>query len=134
MASPIWGGAYSSLFLGHSAWLIPFVLVGEIRPRAAGREAGRAEFTPPLLVSDLCYSQWKTVPEKALAISGADRFTRRGGTCRLHAMFMNQLSVNLGVSGGIVKHDGLSVSRRHILSQRSKAGCGGHCCFAMFAI
>jgi hypothetical protein len=26
-----------------------------------------------LLVSDLCYSQWKTVPEKALAISGADR-------------------------------------------------------------
>jgi hypothetical protein len=47
MASPIWGGAYSSLFLGHSAWLIPFVLVGEIRPRAAGREAGRAEFTPP---------------------------------------------------------------------------------------
>src|SRR4249920_2930890 len=91
MASPIWGGAYSSLFLGHSAWLIhSFVMVGEICPvRQDGKQ--RAEFTPPLLVSDLCYSQWKTVPEKALAISGADRFTRRGGTCRLHAIFMNQL-------------------------------------------
>ena len=49
-----------------------------------------------LAVSDLCYSQWKTVPEKALAISGADRFPRRGGTCRLHAIFMNQLSVIWG--------------------------------------
>ena len=65
-------------------------------PRAAGREAGRAEFTPPLLVSDLCYSQWKTVPEKALAISGADRFTRRGGTCRLHAIFMNRSRIIWG--------------------------------------
>jgi hypothetical protein len=27
---------------------------------------------PPLLVSDLHYSQWNTVPEKALTISGAD--------------------------------------------------------------
>jgi hypothetical protein len=44
-------------------------------------------------VSDLHYSRWKIVPEKALTISGANRFTRRGSTCRLHAIFMNQLSV-----------------------------------------
>ena len=50
----------------------------------------------PLLVSDLHYSQWKTVPEKALAISGADRFTRRGATCRLHAIFMNLLCIIWG--------------------------------------
>jgi hypothetical protein len=42
MASPIWGGAYSSLFLGHSAWLIPFVMVGEIRPvRQDGKQGER---------------------------------------------------------------------------------------------
>jgi hypothetical protein len=62
-------------------------------PRAAGRKSERTEFTPPLLVSGLHYSQWKTVPEKALAIAGADWFSRRGGTCRLHAIFMNQLSI-----------------------------------------
>jgi hypothetical protein len=38
----------------------------------------------------------KTVPEKALTIAGADRFTRRGDTCRLHAMFMNQSFTNWG--------------------------------------
>ena len=65
-------------------------------PRAAGRESERAEFAPPLLVSDLQYSQWETVLEKALTISGADRFTRRGGTCRLHAIFMNQLCIIWG--------------------------------------
>jgi hypothetical protein len=67
-------------------------MAGEICPVRAAWESERAEFTPPLLVSDLYYSQWKTVPEKALTISGADRFSRRGGTCRLHAIFMNQLS------------------------------------------
>ena len=49
-----------------------------------------------LLVSDLHCSRWKVVPEKALAISGADRFTRRGGTCRLHAIFLNQLCIIWG--------------------------------------
>src|ERR1700738_4475214 len=29
-------------------------------------------------------------------ISGVDRFTRRGGTCRLHAIFMNQLCIIWG--------------------------------------
>ncbi len=33
-------------------------------PRAAGRESEQAEFTPPLLVSDLHYSQWKLVLRK----------------------------------------------------------------------
>jgi len=30
----------------------------------------------------------KMSPEIMLTISGADRFTRRGGTCRLHAIYM----------------------------------------------
>jgi hypothetical protein len=47
-------------------------------------------------MSHLHYSQWKTVPEKALTISGADRSTRRGGACQLHAVFMNQLCINWG--------------------------------------
>jgi hypothetical protein len=34
--------------------------------------------------------------EKALTISGVDRFTGRGSTCRLHAMFMNQLCIIWG--------------------------------------
>jgi len=38
----------------------------------------------------------KTVPEKALTIAGADQFTRRVDTCRLHAMFMNQSCTNWG--------------------------------------
>ena len=43
MASPIWGGAYSSLFLGHSAWLIhSFVMLGEICPvRQDGKQGER---------------------------------------------------------------------------------------------
>jgi hypothetical protein len=34
--------------------------------------------------------------EKAFTISGADRFIRRGGTCRLHAIFMNRLLIMWG--------------------------------------
>ena len=57
-----------------------------------GRSGIRASgIYAPLLVSDPHSSQRKTVPEEVLTISGADRFTRRGGTCRLHAIFMNQL-------------------------------------------
>jgi hypothetical protein len=63
---------------------------------SAGWKSERAEFAPLLLVSDLTYSQLKTVPDKALTIAGADRFTRRGDTCRLHTIFMNQLCLNWG--------------------------------------
>src|SRR5207302_6785727 len=41
--------------------------------------------------------------KEMLAISEADRFSRRVGTCRLHAIFMNQSCVYLGIAGGIVK-------------------------------
>ena len=92
MASPIWGGAYLSLFLGHFCMAHSSVTAGEVCSMdRMGSE--RAEFTP-LLVSDLHYSRWKTVSEKAPTIVGAYRFTRRGGTCRLHAIFMNQSSIN----------------------------------------
>ena len=38
----------------------------------------------------------ENVSEEALMIAGANRFSRRGGTCRLHAIFMNQLRINWG--------------------------------------
>src|SRR4051794_14155747 len=87
------------MFLGHSAWLTPWFMAGEIAPR--GRVG--LKNAPPLIVSDLCFSKGEAVPEKALTMSGADRFSRRGGTCRLHAILVNQLSITWGVLGGIVK-------------------------------
>jgi hypothetical protein len=92
--TPIGAGAYRSL--GHSAWLTPWVMAGENMFRAAheGRESARGAPTPPLLAADPPANELFAVknmsPEKMLAISGADRFSRRGGTCRLHAIFMNQ--------------------------------------------
>jgi hypothetical protein len=47
---------------------------------AAGPEE-RSAFKPPWFMSDLHHSQRKTVSDKALTISRADRFTRRGGIC-----------------------------------------------------
>src|SRR5580693_3225533 len=122
MASPIWGGAYSSLFLGHSAWLIhSLVMAGEICPVRQDGKQGERNLRRPCSYPTCAIRSGKLFLTKALAISGADRFPRRGGTCRLHAIFMNQLP-SFGVSGGIVKHDGLSVSRRHMLSHNAFRG------------
>jgi hypothetical protein len=72
------------------------VMAGEIcSVRQHGNQSER-NLRRPCSCLTLHYSQRKIVPEKALTISGADRFTRRGGTCRLHAIFMNQLSVIWG--------------------------------------
>jgi len=38
-----------------------------------------------------------------LTISGADWFSRRGGTCRLHAIHVNQLRAYMEMAGEIVK-------------------------------
>src|ERR1700738_4363045 len=65
-------------------------------PRAAGRESERAELRRPHSCATCTICSEKNFLEKALTISGVDRFTRRGGTCRLHAMFMNQLCVIWG--------------------------------------
>jgi hypothetical protein len=35
----------------------------------------------------LCIRSGEKIPEEMLPISAADRFSRRGGTCRLHAIF-----------------------------------------------
>lgn len=67
-------------------------MAGEIAPR--GRMG--LKIAPPLIVFDLFFSKGKAFPEKALTMSGADRFSRRGGTCRLHAILMNQLCINWG--------------------------------------
>ena len=63
--------------------------------RVAGRESERAEFRPASLV----YRPALFAVEKMLpfTISGADRSSRRGGTCRLHATFMNQLLTSGGI-------------------------------------
>src|SRR6516165_78225 len=53
----------------------------------------------------------EAVPEKALTTAGTDRLTRRGGTCRLHAILMSQLCINWGYGGKIVKHGRMSRCR-----------------------
>jgi hypothetical protein len=59
-------------------------------PRASGIYAALARVRPaPFAVRNFL--------EKALTISGVGRFTRRGGTCRLHAIFMNQLCIIWGI-------------------------------------
>src|ERR1700738_4253579 len=65
-------------------------------PRAAGRESERAELRRPHSCATCTICSEKNFLEKALTISGVDRFTRRGGTCRLHAIFMNQLCIIWG--------------------------------------
>ena len=75
------------------------VTAGEICPRATGRESKASGVCDALLVYGLHYSQRKTDPENALTIAGADRFIRRGGTCPLHAIFMNQPCIIWGELG-----------------------------------
>jgi hypothetical protein len=91
MASPIWGGAYSSLFLGHSAWLIPFVMVGEIRPVRQDGKQGERNLRRPCSYPTCAIRSGKLFLRKRSRFQGLIGFTRRGGTCRLHAIFMNQL-------------------------------------------
>ena len=75
-----------------------FVTVGEICPHAAGSGSERsAVFTPNRSCPSCPIRCGKTVSEKALTIPGANRFTRRGCTCRLNAIFMNRLYINWGI-------------------------------------
>src|ERR1700737_4542852 len=67
-------------------------------PRAAGSESERAELRRPHSCATCTICSEKNFLEKALTISGVDRFTRPGGTCRLHAIFMNQLCIIWGIS------------------------------------
>ena len=62
----------------------------------------------------------KAVPEKALTIAGADRFTRRGGAHRLHAIYQ-PIGHKLGGTGGIVKHGGMSACPQALQSDHRKA-------------
>jgi hypothetical protein len=39
-----------------------------------------------------------------LTTYGADWFSRRAGSCRLHAIYLNQLRVYMEIAGEIVKH------------------------------
>jgi hypothetical protein len=75
-------------------------------------------------VSDLHYSQLKTVPEEALAISGADRFSCRGGTLPTTRDIYEPIVHHLGVSGGIVKH-GAATMTPHAMAV-GRGGGGGH--------
>ena len=78
------------IIFGPVCMACSLVTAGEICPRATGRGSKASGVCDALLVYGLHYSQRKTDPENALTISGADRFIRRGGTCPLHAIFMNQ--------------------------------------------
>jgi hypothetical protein len=109
MASPIWGGAYSSLFLGHSAWLIhSFVMVGEICPVRQDGKQGERNLRRP------CSYPTCAIRSGKLFLRKRSRFLELIGSLVVavladYAIFMNQLP-SFGVSGGIVKHDGLSVA------------------------
>jgi hypothetical protein len=59
MASPMWGGAYSSLFLGPFRMAHFLVMTRRNLLCAAGCKSERAELTPLLFVPYLTHSQWK---------------------------------------------------------------------------
>jgi hypothetical protein len=72
--------------LGHSAWLSPWQRqVKYVYAAHEGREIRASGI----------YAVEKMLPQKALTIA-VERFIRRGGARRLHAIFMNQLSIILG--------------------------------------
>jgi hypothetical protein len=94
-----WPPRPGALRTRHCFWAILHgSLLGTCRCKFApcDRESERAEFSLPLIVSELHYSKWEAVSEKALTISGADRFTRRVDGSGLHAISMNQLCIIWG--------------------------------------
>src|SRR4029077_2633527 len=96
MVSPIWGGAYSSLlFLCHSAWLIhSLVMAGEICPVRQDGKQGERNLRRPCSYPTCAIRSFLRKRSRFLELSGSPR---RGGTCRLHAIFMNQVSSSGGV-------------------------------------
>jgi hypothetical protein len=84
---------------------------------AAGQQSGRAEVTPLFSCSTFTIRSGKGVPEKALSISGADRFGGRGGYLPTTRDIHEPTVSYLGLSGGIVKHGGMSVRQRHLSNQ-----------------
>ena len=70
-------------------------MAGEICPvRQGGNQSERNLRRPRSCAT--CTFRSEKISSKTLTISGVDRFTRRGGTCRLHAIFMNQLRIIWG--------------------------------------
>ena len=59
---------------------------------------------------------------KAFTISGADRFSRRGGTCRLHAIFMNQSAMIWGYQDELSSMGACRVPKAYI-QLTIEAGC-----------
>jgi hypothetical protein len=96
-------------------------------PTAAGWESELAEFTPLLPVSDLHYSRWKTVSEKPLTIFGANRFTRRGGTCRttrdIYEPIVYQLGYQEELSSTMAWLPAISLSDCSVRSASGYARC-----------
>jgi hypothetical protein len=85
---------------------------------------------PPSLVCDLPLFAVRKFPqiEKALTISGVDRFTRRGGTCRLHAIFMNQLCIIWGYQkelSSTAGHGEKNSTREYVVRSPSVSGPSG---------
>src|ERR1700737_3752528 len=93
-------------------------------PRAAGSESERAELRRPHSCATCTICSEENSLEKALTISGVDRFTRRGGTCRLHAIVMNQLCIIWGYQeelSSTAGHGENNSPRAYVV--RSTSGC-----------
>jgi hypothetical protein len=129
MASSIWSGAYSSLFLGHSASLTPS-LHGSLSGN--GRRICRVRQLENR--SRRCLHRTCSCPtcrtrngkpdlEKALTISEADQFTRRGGHYRLHAIFVNQLFTFWGYQEELSSMPGMAAYR---MDQNQKGNSRAH--------
>src|SRR3974390_643845 len=72
------------------------VMAGEICPVRQDGVRSERDLRRPRSCATRTIRGEKISFERVLTISGVDRFTRRGGTCRLHAIFMNQLCILWG--------------------------------------
>jgi hypothetical protein len=82
---------YSSLFFGPFCMAHSLALAGEIYSLRQDGSQSEQNSRRPCSCPTCAIRSGENAPKKALTISGADRFSRRGGACRLHAIFMNRL-------------------------------------------
>jgi len=61
----------------------------------------------------------ENVSEEALMIAGANRFSRRGNTCRLHAIFMNQSCAIWGYQEELSSTAACSCKRQSLVEDSS---------------
>jgi len=92
-------------------------MVGEICAVRQDSNQGERKSRRSCSCSTFTIRSGKGVPEKALSISGADRFGRRGGYLPTTRDIYEPTVSYLGVAGGIVKHGGMFVRQRRLFNQ-----------------